>query len=324
MRQKNKQIIKFILRLLITVSLLFLVIYKMDLSQFGQSINSAKPQYLLIVWMLMILGFWVRSVKMHYILKKQQCYVKHTKIFGASAVTSFYSLIMPGLLSTGAKWYILKQYTGKGSNVLSSMMYNQLTETPVKILLGLAAIMIANPFGLWQISVGCLVIMVSIITGCIVLLSNKEQPRISKFLSLLMQPFPKKIRTKAKTILDQIKVFQNTGLLFHFKMAAVSLVDNMIMILMYIFAAKSAGITVPAIAIVWQSSAVYVLGKLPISVANLGVREFTLVEFLGLYGVEAPAALLMSMIIFSAIIVMAAIGACCQIFWMVKPKDEHY
>jgi hypothetical protein len=50
-------------------------------------------------------------------------------------------------------------------------------------------------------------------------------------------------------------------------------------------------------------------------VANLGVREATLVGFLAVYGVEKSAAMLMSMILFSTLVFMAIIGAAYQLAW---------
>jgi len=63
--------------------------------------------------------------------------------------------------------------------------------------------------------------------------------------------------------------------------------------------------------------------RIPISVANLGVREFTLVGLLALYGVDKSQALLMSMILFSALIVMALIGAIYQLSWTVSEKKSN-
>jgi hypothetical protein len=57
-------------------------------------------------------------------------------------------------------------------------------------------------------------------------------------------------------------------------------------------------------------------------VANLGVREITLVGLLGIYGVEKSQALLMSMILFSALVFMAIIGAIYQIYWAVSSKKS--
>lgn len=322
MKEKPKRILKFLLRLLITAALLWLVLSQIDLIQVGQVIKKAKWQFLIIVLALAVLTLWIRSVRMRFILKRQDCEVDTTKIFGVSAVTSLYSLIMPGMLSTGVKWYILKQDTGKGSNVLSSMVYNQATDIIIKLLLGLVAVIATNPGGGWQVPVMFGMITVVIILVYVLLLNKRTGTKISEALTYALKPFPEMIRTRAMKILEQIKVFQATGWSFHLAMAAISLTASLLGIVIYIFAAKAAGIAVPAAALVWQSSAVYILGRLPISVANLGVREFTLIKFLALYGIEAPAVLLMSMIIFSTHIVMAAIGAVCQITWTLRAKKS--
>ena len=56
--------------------------------------------------------------------------------------------------------------------------------------------------------------------------------------------------------------------------------------------------------------------------ANLGVREVTLVGILGIYGVEKSEAFLMSMIIFSSLVFMAVIGAIYQISWALSSKKH--
>ncbi len=258
---------------------------------------------------------------MRLILKRQDCAVGTIKIFGASAVTSLYSLIMPGLLSTGVKWYILKHHTGKGSNVLSSMMYNQATDIVVRVLLGLVAIIITNPGGCQQVPAVCGIITAGIILICVLLLNRRTGAKISAVFAYALKPLPKTIRAPAEKILEQIKVFQTAGWAFHLKMAGINLVSALLSVVIYVYAAKAAGIAVPVAVLVWQSSAVYVLGRLPISVANLGVREVTLVGTLSLYGVEAPAALLMSMILFSITVLMAIMGAFFQLCWIV-PRPE--
>ncbi|GAI49186.1 unnamed protein product, partial [marine sediment metagenome] len=93
--------------------------------------------------------------------------------------------------------------------------------------------------------------------------------------------------------------------------------------IIYILSARGANVTAPLGVFVWLCAVIYVLGRVPISVANLGVREATLVGLLGIYGVEKSQALLMAMILFSALIVMAVIGAIFQLFWAVSTKKSN-
>lgn len=329
MTTRSKQLTKFLIRALITAGLLVWVFSQIDLGQFGQAVKTARWQLLIAVWVLTVIFFWIRSIKMQLILKKQDCKVGIATIFRASAVTSLYSMILPGLLSTGAKWYILKQDSGKGSNVLSSMVYNQLVTMFVMIVFGLAALIITNPVLLlktdvnnrWLLPFICGILLTVIILISLLLLSRRTGGKIIDGFGFLLRPFPVKIRQKGLEILDQITTFQAAGAGFHLKIASITIIDTLIGgVIIYVLSARAANVAAPTGVLVWICAAICVLGRVPISVANLGVREITLVGLLGIYGVEKSQALLMSMIIFSALVFMAVIGAMYQIFWAVSSK----
>jgi len=233
-------------------------------------------------------------MKMKLILKKQSCDVATATIFGATAVTCLYSMILPGVLSTGVKWYILKKGTGKGSNVLSSMLYNQLSATVVLMVFGLAALMLTNPTSLsqantenqWLLPAVCGVLLAAIVFISLLLLNSRTGGKIVTGIGFLLKALPAKIRQKAREIFDQIATFQSAGAGFHLRIASITIIDTLIGgVITYILTARAANITVPLGIFVWLCAVIYVLGRIPISVANLGVREFTLVGLLALYNV---------------------------------------
>lgn len=329
MTDRTKQFAKLLVRILITTGLLILVFSKIDLEQFRQTVKTARWWFLFAVWVLVVIIFWINSIKMRLILKKQDCKVNIATIFGASAVTSLYSMILPVVLSTGAKWYILKKITGKSSSVFSSMVYNQLTIIVIMTVFGLAALMITNPASLLMADTDnhlllpavCGILLAAIILISILLLNSRTGGKIIKAFTLLLKPLPAKIHRNAQNILEQLAIFQNVGGRFHLTIASITIIANLIGgVLIYILSAKAANITAPVGVFVWLCAVIYILGRIPISVANLGVREFTLVGLLGIYGVAKSQALLMSMILFSAVILMAAIGAIYQIFWSLSAK----
>ncbi len=331
MTTRTKQLAKLLIRILITTGLLFWVFSQIDLEQFRQTIKTAKWHFLFAVWVLTVILFWIRSMKMKLILKKQSCDVATATIFGATAVTCLYSLILPGVLSTGVKWYILKKGTGKGSNVLSSMLYNQLSATVVLMVFGLAALMLTNPTSLsqpntenqWLLPAVCGILLTAIIVIYLLLLNKRTGGKIVKGIGILFRPLPAKIHQKGREILDQIATFQAAGAGFHLKIVSITIIDTLIGgVIIYYLSARSANVTAPIGVFVWLCAVIYVLGRIPISVANLGVREFTLVGLLALYGVDKSQALLMSMILFSALIVMAIIGAIYQLSWTVSEKKS--
>ena len=329
MTTRTKQLTKLLIRILITTGLLLWVFSQIDLEQFRQTIKTARWHFLFAVWVLTVILFWIRSMKMKLILKKQSCTVATATIFGATAVTCLYSMILPGVLSTGVKWYILKKGTGKGSNVLSSMLYNQLSATVVLMVFGLAALMLTNPTSLsqantenqWLLPVICGILLTAIIVIYLLLLNKRTGGKIVKGIGILLRPLPAKIHQKGREILDQIATFQAAGAGFHLKIVSITIIDTLIGgVIIYYLSAHGTNVIAPLGVFVWLCAVIYVLGRIPISVANLGVREAMLVVLLAPYGVEKPQALLMSMILFSALVVMAIIGAIYQLSWTVSEK----
>ena len=331
MTDTAKQLIKLIIRILITTGLLIWVFSQIDFEQFLQTVKSARWQFLIAVWIFTVILFWIRSIKMRFILNKQDCIISTNTVFGATAATCLYSLILPGILSTGVKWYILKKGTGKSSNALCSMIYNQWIIMTIMSVFGLAALMFTDPATL-SISntniqrlfpVVCGILLLAIIAITLLMLNSQTSGKITKAIAALFRLFPSKIQQKGIKVLDQIATFQAAGIGFHLGITTVSFIDTLIGgVIIYILSARAANVTAPVETFVWLCAMIYILGRIPVSVANLGVREATLVVLLAPYGVEKPQALLMSMILFSALIVMAVIGAGYQIFWTITAKKS--
>lgn len=331
MTAHSKQLAKFLIRILITTALLIWVFSRIDLQQFWQTVKLARWEFLFAVWATVIMFFWIQSIKMKLILKKQGCNVNISTLFGASAVTALYSMVIPGILSTGVKWYILKKDTGKGTNILSAMVYNQLSLMVVMTVFGLGALIATNPTSLlltntknqWLLPAICAILLTTIILTSILMLNPKTGGKVIKGISYILKPLPPRIRQKSEETLEQIAIFQVVGYQFHLIIALITIIACLIGgILIYTLSARAANITAPVTVFLWLSAIIYVLGRVPISIANLGVREATLVGLLALYGVEKPAALLMSMILFSAAVFMAIIGAMYQLCWAASAKKR--
>lgn len=313
---RYKQILKFIVKLSITAILLLWAFSKVELTQLAQAIRNAQWQFLGVVWGLTILSVWLMSVPMHLILKRLNCHTKTSTLFGASAITALYGMVLPGAMDMPVKWYVLKLQTGKGSNVLSSMVYNQFIMTIITGIFILIALIAVNPTSNWKLLVVCSVLLVFFISICLMLLNRTVGPKIVNFFSRIMEPLPAYIRDKGRKILTQLAVFQTAGLSFHLLILLLNFLGIAIIgTTIYIFAAKAAGINIPFGVLMWLAVVIFILGRLPVFIAGLGIREVTLVGTLAPYGVSASVAVLMSMIIFSTRVLLAIIGAIFQLCW---------
>ena len=137
---------------------------------------------------------------------------------------------------------------------------------------------------------------------------------------LEVKPFPAVVRRGVTKTIESSRTFASSGWSFHGKVAGFNVVSTLLSAVIYLCVARAVGIDVPLTAFIWQASVVFVLARLPISVANFGVREVTLIGFLSLYGVDAPTAVLFSLLVFSSALLMAGIGLLYQLLGMSKTR----
>jgi uncharacterized protein (TIRG00374 family) len=313
MTERTKRILRFLLRGVVTAGLLWLIFRRIDLGELAQAVGRARWRYVLLSWAIGVLAHWVRAVRLGFILEKLGCRLETRKIFGASAVATIYGLVLPGIVGVGVKWYILRSFTGRAAQALSAMVYNQTSEVLVRLLLSLVLVAVTNPIGLWWIPVLCLAVTVVLMVSSLLLFHPRTSTGLVRVSNSILRPFPVFLRDGATKTIESCQVFASTGPGFHLKMVAINVVSMLFSAVIYWCVAKAIGISVPLTAFMWQASVVYILGRIPISVANFGVREFTLIGFLSLYGVDAATAVVFSLLVFSNALVMAFIGLLYQL-----------
>ena len=316
MKDRTRQILEFLLKLAVTAGLLAWVFQKIDLGQLWMAMVQARWFYLWPIWVLAIASYTILSFKLALILRRQGCEASTASLFAISAVTTLYGMVLPGMLDLSAKWYLLKQQTGKGTHALSSMVYNQFTTTLVVLVVGLAAVMVVTPPQRVAARITCLGLIVLLMVVGLLLLHRTQGPALTRWAGRLLGPMPGVIRRPGLKVLEQMADFQTAGWGFHFNALALSLVANTVIgTAIYKLAALAAGIHLSLALHFWQCTAIFVLGKLPISVAEFGVREATLVGSMAPYGVDPSAALVMSMVIFTNRLLLASLGAAYQLKW---------
>ena len=322
MNEQTLYKLKYSTRIVFTIGLLVWVFHIVDIQKSAQMTKTARWEYIGILFLMVNLLFLLQGLKGRYIFAKQGCDVSVGRLYCLSALVSLYGLILPGILSTGIKWYILKKDTGKGGNVLSAMAYNQLSIMVVMVAFGCAAFIADNPVTrltedakvVWICSAAAGLIL-AVLLGLFLLLVNRSMGQ--KAVGAVMRTIkflPENVVRKIDKVLHQIAQFQTAGYRFHFTVLVLTIIINLGgAVAIYFISAKASNIVVPLGTLIWISGVLYILGRLPISIGNLGVREVALVGLLPLYGVDKSSALLMSITVFCGLLFRALIGAICQL-----------
>ncbi len=247
MSSKAARLIRLFTRILVAIVLLVWAFSQVDFDQFRQTVCTARWDFLLGVWLSTAGFFWVQCLAMKLILGKQGCRVGVNTLFGISSITALYSLILPGILSTGVKWYILKRLTGKGSNVLSSMLYNQITLSVVMAAIGLVALIVTNPAQIlfprlqqtWIVPAVSSLLLILIVLVSVLLLNGRTGAQVTRFLAAPLRLLPGGMREKGLTLLTQIGDFQTAGIGFHLTVAGINTMNTLLVgLLIYYCAAQ--------------------------------------------------------------------------------------
>ena len=233
MTESTKRILRFLLRSVVTAGLLWLIFRRIDLGGLAQAIGRAQWRYVLLSWAIGVLAHWVRAVRLGFILERLGCRLASWKIFSASAVATIYGLVLPGIVSVGVKWYILRSFTGRAAQALSAMVYNQASELLVRLLLSLVLVAATNPMGLWWIPVLCLSVAVVVMVGSLLLLHPQTSTGLVRISNSILRPFPTFLRDGARRTIESSQVFASPGPGFHLGMAAINVGSTLISAVLY-------------------------------------------------------------------------------------------
>lgn len=309
-----KRLLKFLFSLCVSIGLLAYVISQVDFEQMRNAFALLRWPLVVLFWLIAVFALWLVALRLVLILKGQDCPIRVNIIFRASFIANFYGFILPGGLYQGVKWYVLKKHTGKGAQVLASMFYNQLVTNMMTLAVGLIALIIENPLPEIPLPAIAAIILALTVIFSVALASPRFGTKVENWgLSILVPKLPDWLGKGLAKLSTQLGMFRTVGVKFHLKILGMCLISRIVAIVAYVVAARAANITVPVSVIVWQSSAIYILALLPISLLNIGPREITLVSTLKIYGVSAEYALALSALLFSIRLVQAAGGAVCQV-----------
>lgn len=324
-----KPLVKLALRLLITGGLMAWVFREVGAQDLLDTLKRARWEFLFGVWGGTLASFWINAWKLKRILQGLSCPVRTRTVFAVSAMGCTYSLVLPGLVSSGMKWLLLRKDTQDGSRVLSGMVYNQLSMIATALGIGLLALVVWDPgsvLGLTfarprQVRWIALGLLGGLFLVAYLSLAPWSGGRLLSGLNRLPRLLlPRRLAAKGEGFISHVRIFQTLSAGFHAEMILITVLNMLVGgVLVYLCAASAAHVRVTWGVLAYLSMVVYILGRVPITIGNLGVREITLAGLLALHGVDKPTTLLMSMAIFSGLVFMALLGFLYLICW--SPRD---
>ena len=300
-----KRAISTILKLAVSAGLLYYLLERSDLREFGRVVGHASGLYLVTAVLFFVLSNALGALQWHLLLKAQQLPIRFRQSLVFYWIGVFFNNVLLGNIGGDAlRIYDIRRLTGEGSGGAAATFMDRfigLFSTCTLALLAYvtvtevrAARLVAVLFPVWL--------------GLIVLLCMGLSRHIGWFLERLARRI---LPQRAAGLLGDLRLSivvyrQRPGLLLG--VWVVSLGVQACRILVYWTAGLAVGMQASVIFYLAFQPVAAVIAALPISVGGLGVRENILVELFGGVGAPESLAFAMSLLGYAAGIIASLLG----------------
>jgi uncharacterized membrane protein YbhN (UPF0104 family) len=251
------------------------------------------------------------AVQMWILTRAQKISLSVRQLLVINLSTAFYGLFLPGYLSGGAiRWYKISRPDNKSVEALAAIGYNRLVELGSVVLLGLVfwagdPMARTNPF-IALVFVG---LLVALAAASLLLFSTTASAYVLRLVGRLpLTGWADAAQCKLTDILVTSNSFGVLPYSDRGYVLGLSCARHLGGIISTFLLARSLALDLSVMNVGWVRSALQIVLMLPISLSGLGVREGSLILMLQPYGVPAPAAVALSLLILGHGLVGPVIG----------------
>jgi len=293
---------------------IMLVILMVGWDNVAAATKKTQLSWLLIMFGAVLVVRSIETVQMHILLAKLDVKISLIRIFLANSLSSLYSLVLPGdVFASMAKWANLSAVCGKKSLMLSTMVYNRIALMAPMLVIGTLALAMENPFADNFIVGGIIITWMLIMAVAL----STFHPTFSLFRTqafrFITQRLPFRIQELVEGVISSFTCFHNFRVRDHLTVYGFSFLGFLVNVSIMSCATRAVDIELSFFVLFWLTAVLFVFRQVPLTVANLGIRESILIVILGLYGVEPERAVTVGLILFSAHLFIALIGLIYQV-----------
>lgn len=258
------------------------------------------------------------SIRWRHINPDTTGQISNWQYFRFSVLAMIYNLIMPGShggdIVKGA--YVLKHIKEKQGQNVFAIVFDRFIGLSTIIILGAFSVFFSrsNIFVNDRIFAA---VALAVCVFCIVLLTN------SRFISLIkkvkLAAKPGQIFNKCIDVWESSVWFFKSNKLSVFVAYVITLALHFISFSLFYFWAVFLDIQVSFIAIVVSVSMMWLVTSLPVSIGGFGIREISLVFFLGLYGIESEQAVSLSIVKY----ITTLFGVVLSLFFIINFRNKN-
>ena len=295
------------IKLAISTTLLCLVFYFVPFNDIWNEATTADKNWLILAIFLQILLRCTTALRMQIIARAQNLYMSVWTMMKIVFSSTFYSMFAPGALAGGIFTYIkYLQHGAKPDSAIANLYANKVIETFVIALVAPLFWLIDKDYSVtWIFSCASTMVVGIVLVWAVFLGRYGCMQWLATLTAFANHSVILKKFTAAFTQIHRIGQVTNKVL---FSIVGYSLLNFSIAALSILCFAKSLGIDIEILPILWIYPIIYLLHILPISISNIGIREVSMIVLFAPYGISTTEAATWSLLMYSGLLLCGLIG----------------
>lgn len=288
----KKKSIKLLLKSIVSISLLLVILTKVDWETVLKNFKSASIIFLFIAFLLNIFERFELTYKWNLLIRVRGLYVHFNRLFLINSIGSFLGLFLPSSLGTDVirGYYLIKNNSEKSISV-SSVFVDRILGMFSLLLLGVISVFFAGDLiSIFNIRLYIISLFIIAVIAFYIFQRNETVillEKISKRIKL--HKFTEKGIKLHSSILSY-KRHPKTLMLSFF----ITLLVQVTRVFTYYFFALAFNISLPLVYYFLFIPIIMLIIMIPISIGGLGVKEGTFVAFFTLIGMTINNAVTIS------------------------------
>lgn len=309
---------RFLLKILICAFAITTVVMVTPLDEMVSYITRSDWRWLFLALFLQVLLRLMTAIRMYWLGQLQKLTLGFHRYLQIIFATSFYGLFLPGGLAGGAVTFVKYRQYGAGAALslinivankgltvaagalltVSAWSYEFFPGADWIILLFLALCLIAPLMLRWSIRV------------CVWLGNSLTRVFRKRFAGFVL---------RLKHLIGHMQALVQLKWLMLIALLLAAMSQHIVAIASMLTYAVSIDIDITPMALCWVYGVIFLLAQLPISFANIGVREVSMVLLLQPYGISAAEATAWSILMYSGPLLCALIGGLLEALTSFPP-----
>jgi uncharacterized protein (TIRG00374 family) len=313
---------RWLLKAAVSAGLLLVIFRSVPFSAIWSSLRQAHPWDVAAGLLLAVPITVIGAIRLQLLLNSIGIPVPLSHVLRINLTSSFYSLVLPGFLSTGVlRWYRLNRAGSPGAHTFAVLLLSRLIETTIVVVSGLTFWLFEGRPGDERVMLPLFAALFLGLGAVYVIGFNRATAeRVRTFLTIgRAAGVSVSVREPLLAVVGAIRDLGHPLARRRVTVVGLSLVGHLLGILLFLFFARGLDIALSLSAAGYTRSMLLLAGMLPLSIGGFGVREGGMILLLAPYGVAPEHAVALAFLLLGRDLIGIGVGGWLELrSWLAR------